>query len=62
MNGKVVVDQNNCISCGLCVSTCPAVFRFDISGKSEAYSTTGASENEVQQAIDCCPVQCISWI
>ena len=61
MNKKATVDQENCISCGLCVSTCPAVFRFGSSGKSEAYNPTGASENDVQQAIDGCPVQCIGW-
>jgi len=61
MDKKAYVDSNNCISCGLCVSTCPAVFRFDSSGRSEAYNPTGASEKEIQQAIDGCPVQCISW-
>jgi ferredoxin len=61
MGKKPVVDQDNCISCGLCISTCPAVFRFNSSGKSEAYDSTGASEQQIQQAIDGCPVQCISW-
>jgi len=61
MDKKVYVDRNNCISCGLCVSTCPAVFRFDSSGRSEVYNPSGASEKEIQQAIDGCPVQCISW-
>jgi len=61
MDKKAFVDKSNCISCGLCVSTCPAVFRFDSSGRSEAYTPTGASEKEIQQAIDGCPVQCISW-
>lgn len=60
MNKKVEVDQDSCISCGLCVSTCPTVFRFDSSGKSEAYSLVGVSEKEIQQAVDGCPVQCIS--
>lgn len=61
MNKKVMVDQDNCISCGLCVSTCPTVFRFNSSGKSEVYNPSGASESDIQQAIDGCPVQCISW-
>lgn len=55
------VNQEECISCGLCVSTCPGVFRFNDSGKSEVYAPAGASEQEIQQAIDGCPVQCISW-
>ncbi len=60
MDRKAFVDQDNCISCGLCVSICPAVFRFNSSGKSEAYDPSGASEKDIQQAIDGCPVQCIS--
>ena len=55
------VDKEACISCGLCVSTCPGVFRFDANSKSECYNPTGATEQEIQQAIDGCPVQCISW-
>ncbi|MGE5425962.1 MAG: ferredoxin [Bacillota bacterium] len=34
----VKVDQKKCIGCGLCVSMCPEVFRFNEEGKSEAYS------------------------
>lgn len=55
------VDQDACISCGLCVSTCPGVFRFNSERKSEVYNPTGAPEKEIQPAIDGCPVQCISW-
>jgi len=59
---KPWVDQESCISCGLCISTCPDVFRFDNSGKSECYDAAGASEEDIQSAIDACPVQCISWV
>lgn len=58
---KPWVEQENCISCGLCISSCPGVFRFDSAGKSECYDASGAPENEIQGAIDACPVQCISW-
>lgn len=56
-----VVDQEVCISCGLCISICPAVFRFNNSGRSECHNPVGASESEIQAAIDGCPVQAISW-
>lgn len=56
-----VVDQDNCISCGLCISVCPGVFQFTSSGKSICFDPSGATEQEIQQAIDGCPVQCISW-
>ena len=58
---KPWVDQENCISCGLCISTCPGVFRFNDASKSECYDPNGAPEKDIQQAIDGCPVQCISW-
>lgn len=61
MNKIAVVDQDACISCGLCVSSCPAVFRFNSAGKSECYDPTGADETAIQAAIDGCPVQAISW-
>lgn len=56
-----VVETENCISCGLCVSACSAVFRFDNAGKAECFDATGATESEIQSAIDGCPVQCIIW-
>jgi ferredoxin len=55
------VDQESCISCGLCISVCPGVFRFDDAGKSECHDPAGAPEQDIQSAIDGCPVQCISW-
>lgn len=58
---KPVVDQDLCISCGLCISTCPGVFQFNNAGKSECYNPEGAAEDEIQTAIDGCPVQAISW-
>jgi ferredoxin len=56
-----VVDQESCISCGLCISTCSGVFRYNSSGKSECFDPFGATEQDIQQAIDGCPVQCIRW-
>jgi ferredoxin len=62
MAKKAWVDQDACISCGLCVDNLPDVFRFDDSGKAVCFDPSGASETEIQeQAIDICPVSCISW-
>jgi len=61
MSHKPVVDQEACISCGLCISMCPGVFHFNEAGRSECYNADGASESEIQAAIDGCPVQAISW-
>lgn len=61
MSKKVWVDKEQCIGCELCVNTCPGVFRLDADGKSECYDPTGDSEENIQMAIDMCPVSCIQW-
>ena len=60
MARTVVVDRDACISCGLCISLAPEVFRFE-GGKSFAYDAEGAPEKTIQQCIDGCPVEAISW-
>ena len=55
------VDKSICISCELCVNMVPAVFRMSDDGFAEAYDPTGASEKEIQDAIENCPVSCIHW-
>lgn len=60
MAKTVVVDQDTCISCGLCISLAPGIFRFE-PDKSFAYNPSGAPETEIQQCIDSCPVEAILW-
>ena len=36
---KVTLDHEGCIGCGLCVSTCPAVFGLAADGKAEVVQT-----------------------
>lgn len=55
------VDKAACISCELCVNMVPAVFRMGDDGLAEVFEPTGASEGEIQDAIDNCPVSCIHW-
>ncbi len=55
------VDQDACISCGLCVDTAPEVFRLTDDNLAEVYDPAGASEQKIQEAIDGCPVNCIYW-
>lgn len=61
MARKPVVDQELCTSCGLCVDLCPGVFQLNDDELAEAFDPAGASEDEIQEAIDQCPVLCISW-
>ncbi len=56
------VDKEACISCGLCVDTVPAVFRFDDEMKAEVFDPDGDTEEAIQGAIDACPAACIAWM
>ena len=59
---KASINREGCISCGLCVSVCPAVFRMGEDGPAEVYVETVPSEleGEVSEAVDGCPVSVIS--
>ncbi len=57
----VEIDRGGCISCGLCESTCPEVFRIAEDGLAEAYHQPDTSEQEqgAKQAEGGCPVSVI---
>lgn len=56
------VDKDECISCNMCVTNVPDVFRMDENDKAECYNPTGSTEEDIQMnAIDVCPVSCIHW-
>jgi ferredoxin len=57
---KANVDKSGCIACGLCVSTCPEVFRIGSDGLAEAYAeVTPQLKDTAQEARDGCPVSVI---
>ena len=57
-----VIEEEKCIACGNCEAVCPGVFRLNEAlGHSEVINPHGAPEEDIQQAIDQCPVQCIRW-
>ncbi len=61
MARKPYVDHDVCISCQLCVNTVPEVFRMNDTNLAEVYDPFGAPEENIQEAIDACPVNCIHW-
>lgn len=69
MTQKASVDRDICIGCSVCSETCPSVFKVseDNSRGNDFKSFTNdvvdqqPIADKVQQAIDSCPVQCISW-
>ncbi len=60
--GKTLgIDQKECIGCGTCVENTAQVFYLnDNEGKAFVLSQEGNMEL-IQDAIDACPVTCISW-
>ena len=58
---KTYVDQDTCISCGMCVTTCNELYSFNDDGKAEAIVDTVPPEleEEAKQAADNCPVSAI---
>ncbi len=68
---KIVIDREGCIECGVCASTCEAVFDQQPGQKSivvPKYQKGGPDKGEVgsdlsdctKNAADACPVQVIS--
>ncbi len=57
---KVYVDDN-CIGCGLCAGTCPAVFTLTDAGKAEAMEgdIPHGEFGNTEEARDNCPVEAI---
>ena len=59
---EVIIDHEECIGCESCVEICPEVFGFDESEeKAYVIDSSAASEDKIQEAIDSCPVECITW-
>lgn len=58
---KANVNQDTCISCGLCPSICPEVFEMNDDDKAEAIVDEIPSENldSAEEARDSCPVSAI---
>jgi ferredoxin len=58
---KATVNQDLCISCGLCVSTCPEVYYWNEEEKAEAVKAAVPSNQEdcAREAADGCPTDAI---
>ena len=56
---KLIVEEDNCISCGACVQLDPEHFDFSEKGTSKAISNENLDSTALATAIDACPVSII---
>ncbi len=59
---KATIDKENCISCGLCESICPEVFRMADDGFAEVYvdPVPDSAVEAAKEAAESCPVSVIT--
>jgi len=63
LNKAVFVDEISCIGCQYCVTCSPATFRnVEPHGRARVFGQWLSTEDEIQEAIDMCPVDCIHWV
>ena len=58
---KPKVDKTKCSGCGTCAALCPDVFEIGEDGRSQVKNLDNYEDYPVQDAIDSCPEQAISW-
>jgi len=60
---KIIIDQDNCISCGSCTAVAPELFKMDDdTNKAQAKKADDLTDKELakaKEAADICPVQAI---
>lgn len=69
MVAKAFVNKDICIGCSVCSEICSSVFKLkqdpNYGNDIKSFTDDGVDQkpiaDTVQQAIDSCPVQCISW-
>ena len=62
MARRVVIDADECIGCESCVELCAEVFAFnEEEEKAEVIMPEGGPEDCIEEAMETCPTDCITW-
>jgi len=59
MAKKIIVDQELCISCGVCANLCPDVFEIQDDGKAKVVNKDNCENCDCEDTINNCPVGAI---
>lgn len=62
MAKQVKIDEDECVGCEACVELCPDIFEF-IDAEEKAIVIKGGDGDEdcINEAIDSCPADCITY-
>lgn len=55
------IDADACTGCGACVDNCPDVFAMGDDDVAKVSNPEGAGEDQIQDAINGCPMEAIAW-
>ncbi|KAJ1622242.1 4Fe-4S single cluster domain-containing protein, partial [Pavlovales sp. CCMP2436] len=59
----IFVDELTCIGCTHCKHVAPKTFMLeDDYGRARVFSQAGDDQEMIDEAIDCCPVECIHTV
>lgn len=56
-----VVDLGSCILCEVCTDVAPHAFKINDAGFVESLPLDDYSDEDIQEAINNCPKDCICW-
>ena len=56
-----IVDADICTGCELCTQIAENTFAMNDDGVAEVVNPTGDAEDTIQEALDTCPVEALSW-
>ena len=62
MAKQVIIETAECIGCESCIELYSEVFAFnDDEDKAEVILPQGGPEDCIEEAMETCPTECISW-
>jgi ferredoxin len=61
MHRTPTLDAEACIGCETCTRICPGVFQMVSEHQAGVSDPNGATEEQIEAAMDACPVACINW-